>query len=144
VSGVDPNCVFCAIAHGSGDASLLHEDDSVIAFMDIRPVYDGHLLVVPRQHSMLLNEVEPHTLTRVWEVVTLLNSALRESGLPCDGVNVFVADGEAAGQEVPHVHVHLIPRTVGDRFGFKFPPGYGREPSRERLDEQAAMIRAAL
>jgi histidine triad (HIT) family protein len=144
VSAVDPNCVFCAIAQKNGDASLLYEDDFIIAFMDIRPVYDGHLLVVPREHSMLLDEVEPATLARVWEVVMLLNSALRESGLPCDGVNVFVADGEAAGQEVPHVHVHLIPRTVGDRFGFKFPPGYGREPSRERLDEQAATIRAAL
>lgn len=144
MSGVDPNCVFCAIAHGKGDASLLHEDDLVIAFMDIRPVYDGHLLVVPREHSVLMNEVEPQTLTRVWDVATRLNRALRESGLPCDGVNVFVADGEAAGQEVPHVHVHLIPRTTGDRFGFKFPPGYGRAPAREHLDEQAAMIRAAL
>ncbi len=144
MSGVDPTCVFCAIAHRNGDASLLHEDELVIAFMDIRPVYDGHLLVVPREHSVLLNEVEPRTLTRVWDVVTRLNRGLRASGLPCDGVNVFVADGEAAGQEVPHVHVHLIPRTTGDRFGFKFPPEYGREPARARLDEHAAMIREAL
>jgi histidine triad (HIT) family protein len=61
-----------------------------------------------------------------------------------EGLNVFVADGEAAGQEVPHVHVHLIPRHRGDGFGLRFPPGYGSMPEREELEAVAALVRSAL
>lgn len=136
-------CVFCSIARGEDNTSLVHEDEHVIAFMDIQPIQDGHLLVVPRKHHVLLGELDPEASARLWAVVDRLHRALRDSGLPCEGVNVFVADGKVAGQEVPHVHVHLIPRNAGDGFGLAFPPHYGRRPVRARLDEQADKIRAA-
>ena len=73
-----------------------------------------------------------------------LAAALRKSGLRCEGVNLFLADGDAAGQEVPHVHLHVFPRFKGDQFGLRFGPRYSQRPSRETLDGVAVLIRAAL
>ncbi len=137
-------CIFCAIVRGDAPATVLHRDDLVVAFMDIRPVQPGHLLVVPRVHAKLIPELDSASLARLWEVATTLNRALRASTVPLEAVSVYVADGEAAGQEVAHVHIHLIPRRAEDRFGFRFPPGYGLEPERADLDEMAARITAGL
>jgi histidine triad (HIT) family protein len=73
-----------------------------------------------------------------------LAEALRASGLPCEGVNLFLADGEAAGQEVFHVHLHVFPRFAGDGFGFRFGPHYEERPTREALELAASRIRAAI
>jgi histidine triad (HIT) family protein len=136
------DCIFCAIVRGDAPATFLHQDDLVVAFMDIRPVQPGHLLVVPRAHAKLIPELDAASLMRLWEVATHLNRALRASTVPLEAVSVYVADGEAAGQEVAHVHIHLIPRRSDDRFGFRFPPGYGDEPERATLEEMAARITA--
>jgi histidine triad (HIT) family protein len=138
------DCIFCAIVRGDAPATFLHQDDLVVAFMDIRPVQPGHLLVVPRAHAKLIPELDDSSLTRLWKVATRLNRALRASTVPLEAVSVYVADGDAAGQEVAHVHIHLIPRRAEDRFGFRFPPGYGHEPERALLDEMAARITAGL
>jgi diadenosine tetraphosphate (Ap4A) HIT family hydrolase len=135
------NCVFCAIVSGGAPATYLHQDDLVIAFMDIRPVQPGHLLVVPRKHAELIPELDEASLSRLWAVATDLNRALRRTSLPVEAVSVYVADGEAAGQEVPHVHIHLIPRHARDGFGFRFPPGYGFQPERAELERLARGIR---
>src|ERR1700730_8263866 len=124
------DCIFCAILRGDAPATFLHQDKLVVAFMDIRPVQPGHLLVVPRTHAKLIPEIDGGILAQLWSVATDLNRALRASSLPVDAVSVYVADGDAAGQEVGHVHIHLIPRRAGDGFGFRFPPGYGEEPGR--------------
>lgn len=68
----------------------------------------------------------------------------RGAGVPCEGVNLFLADGDVAGQEVPHVHLHVIPRTRGDGFGLRFGATYGMRPDRTVLDPTARTIRAAL
>ena len=73
-----------------------------------------------------------------------LADALRRSGVRCEGVNLFLADGEAAGQEVFHVHLHVIPRFPGDGFGFRFAPGYFQLPGRDALDQVASAIRHVL
>ncbi len=73
-----------------------------------------------------------------------LSEAVRQSGVRCEGVNLFLADGEAAGQEVFHVHLHLIPRFRGDGFGFRFGPEYGILPERARLDDMAADVRRVI
>jgi histidine triad (HIT) family protein len=144
-SGSDTtDCIFCAIVRGDAPATFLHQDDLVVAFMDISPVQPGHLLVVPRAHAKLIPELDDSSLTRLWKVATQLNRALRASTVPLEAVSVYVADGDAAGQEVAHVHIHLIPRRAEDRFGFRFPPGYGHEPERALLDEMAARITAGL
>ena len=109
-------CVFCDIVAGREEASVVHEDEHVVAFMDIQPVTDGHVLVVPRRHAGFLEDLDEDLGARVFRTGHRLARALRRSGLPCEGVNMFLADGEAAFQEVFHVHLHVFPRTVGDGF----------------------------
>jgi diadenosine tetraphosphate (Ap4A) HIT family hydrolase len=122
---------------------LVREDDLLVAFMDIRPVQPGHVLVVPRTHAELLPDLDAASLTRLWSVATDLNRALRDSTLAVEAVSIYVADGEAAGQEVAHVHIHLIPRRAHDGFGFRFPVGYGFNPPRTELEAIASQIRRA-
>ena len=138
------NCVFCDIARGVAPASVVYSDRWVMAFMDIRPVNRGHLLIVPRAHAACLQELEEETGGWLLQVGMKLAGAIRGSNLKCEGVNLFLADGEAAGQEVFHVHLHVIPRFQGDGFGFRFAPEYYRLPERIELDEAAAEIRRAL
>jgi len=138
------SCIFCAIVRGDAPATFLRRDELVVAFMDIRPVQPGHLLVVPRAHAQLLPELDPKSLARLWSIATDLNRAIRKSDLPAEAVSVYVADGAAAGREVAHVHIHLIPRRDHDGFGFRFPPGYGSQPRREELEAVAARIGAGL
>lgn len=138
------DCVFCRILAGELPASFVYRDERCAAFMDIRPVNPGHLLVIPTRHAAYLAEVEPETAGRLMQVAQRLAAALRASGLRCEGVNLFLADGRAAMQEVLHVHLHVVPRFMGDGFGLRFGPHYGRLPPREELDEAAARIRRAL
>jgi diadenosine tetraphosphate (Ap4A) HIT family hydrolase len=133
-------CIFCTILRGDAPATFLHQDDLVVAFMDIRPVQPGHVLVVPRAHAKLIPELDADVLTRLWSVATELNLALRGSTLPVEAVSVYVADGDAAGQEVSHVHIHLIPRRQNDGFGFRFPAGYGAISDRSELESIAVLI----
>ena len=138
------SCVFCDIVRGETPASLVYADDQVMAFMDIQPVNPGHLLVVPRDHATYLADLDGGTGGRMFQVAAILASATRRSGVRCEGVNLFLADGRAAGQEVFHVHLHVIPRFEGDGFGLRFGPDYFRRPGRAGLDEIAAGIRRAL
>ena len=139
-----PNCVFCEIVRETAQSSTVYADDTVMAFMDIQPVNEGHVLVVPRAHAAQLSEMDGATGAHLFRVAMRLSEAIRQSGVRCEGVNLFLADGEAAGQEVFHVHLHLIPRFRGDDFGFRFGPDYGVRPGRARLDEVAARICQAL
>jgi histidine triad (HIT) family protein len=140
----DPSCIFCRIIAGRAEASVVHRDDLVAAFMDIRPVSPGHLLVVPKQHTPDLKGLDVAYASQMMVVGRRLALAVRHSGLRCQGVNLYLADGAAAGQTVFHVHLHVIPRFQGDGFRVHFPSGYGILPSRSELEDTAAMIKAAL
>ena len=135
-------CVFCEIVRGQAPASIIHEDDSVVAFMDVQPITHGHILVVPRQHAVLMSEVTESVAMRTFKIARLMASAVR-ARLGASGVNLFVADGEVAFQDIPHFHVHVIPRYPKDGFGLTFPETYDRPPVRAQLDAIAAAIRAA-
>jgi histidine triad (HIT) family protein len=135
------DCVFCDIMEGRLPASVAYEDDIVVAFMDIRPVNPGHLLVVPRKHFPYLSDMNEYTGVHMFRIALRLQDAVRRSGVRCEGINLFVADGEAAGQEIFHVHVHIIPRYRGD--GFKIEANRSIRPSYEELDAIAARIREA-
>jgi histidine triad (HIT) family protein len=136
------DCVFCGIVDGEVEHSLVYEDERILAFMDIQPVARGHLLVVPRVHTAFLADLDTEDGKMMFELGQKAAAALRESGLRCEGVNLFIADGEAAGQDVFHVHLHVIPRHEDDAFGLRFPPDYSIRP-RGELDEAAAAIRGA-
>src|SRR5262249_53486212 len=123
--------------------TFIYRDEHVAAFMDIRPVNTGHLLVVPVRHATYMADLDPATAGRLMQTAHCMAAALRASGLRCEGVNLFLADGEAAMQEVLHVHLHVFPRFVGDGFGIRFGPHYGDRPTREALEQAAQQIRGA-
>ena len=109
--------------------------------MDVRPLTPGHLLVVPRVHAASLEVLDEDLGTRVFAVAHRLARALRNSAVPCEGVNFFLADGVPAGQEVFHVHLHVIPRTPGDGFRLK---ARRRTPGRDELDATAERVRSGM
>ena len=137
-------CVFCDILADKRPSSIVFEDDVCCAFMDIQPVNPGHVLVIPRPHAACLAELDRESGAHMFKVAQRVAKALRNSGLRCEGVNIFLADGEAAGQDVSHVHLHVFPRYWGDGFGLRFGPAYGNRPARIELDMIAESIRDAL
>jgi len=112
--------------------------------MDIRPVNPGHVLVIPRTHASCPSELTEDIGASMFKVGMRIAEALKRSGLLCEGVNFYLADGEAAGQEVDHVHLHVFPRFAGDGFGLRFGPDYGKASSRSSLDEAARKIKDAM
>ena len=137
------DCPFCSIVRGDTEASILHEDETALAFLDYRPITPGHLLVVPRVHASHLADLDEESGGHLFSLAMRLAAALRRSGLRCDGVVLFLSDGVAAGQEVPHVHLHVFPRFPGDGFGRRFPSGRTLS-DRAELEAVAAQIRKAL
>ncbi|MGI8508323.1 MAG: HIT family protein [Gemmatimonadaceae bacterium] len=138
------DCVFCRILAGEIPGSFVYRDELCAAFVDIQPVNPGHLLVIPTRHAAHLADLDPPTAGHLMEVAQRLAAALRTSGLRCEGVNLFLADGEAAMQEVFHVHLHVFPRFAGDGFGLRFGPDYLKLPPRDALEAAAAQIRRAI
>lgn len=139
----DAKCVFCKIIRRELPASVLAEDDRTMAFLDIRPINPGHFLVIPKAHATRLADLQPGDGGRIFEMARELAGALRKSGVRCEGVNFHLADGEVAGQEIFHVHLHVYPRYAGDGVGLRMGPRYGTMPKREDLDEVTAAIRGA-
>ncbi|PIQ77227.1 HIT family protein [Candidatus Peregrinibacteria bacterium CG11_big_fil_rev_8_21_14_0_20_46_8] len=128
------NCTFCKIITGDLPSSKIYEDKELLAFLDIQPVNKGHVLVIPKQHKELMTELDDKILGSMIALSKKINQAMRKSDIKLEGINLFLADGEAAGQEVFHAHLHVIPRFKNDGFGFTFPEGYTNKPSRDELD----------
>jgi histidine triad (HIT) family protein len=112
-------CVFCAIVAGATPAFRVVEQPEVVAFLDTRPVFKGHLLVVPRDHVETLGDLPQAAVPGYFAAVQRLALAV-ESGLGCGGT--FVAINNRVSQSVPHLHTHVVPRTKGDGLrGFFWP-----------------------
>ena len=137
-------CLFCEIAAGRVPAVKVYDDETCLAFMDIQPVNPGHVLVVPKVHAQHLENLKEGTGGHVFEAARRVAKGVRSSGVLCDAITFLLSDGEAAGQEVFHVHLHVIPRFRGDRFGLKFSPTYGEQPKHAELEELAGRIKAGL
>jgi histidine triad (HIT) family protein len=137
-------CVFCKILSGELEVSMVYQDDCCSALLDHQPINPGHALVVPNRHASNLAELDEEEGAQMFRVARRLAVALRNSGVECEGVNISLADGEAAGQEVFHVHLHVFPRYVGDGFKVRFGPHYANKPERRELNEIADRIRNAL
>jgi len=137
------DCIFCKIVAGEVPASIVQRDEHTLAFMDVAPVTDGHVLVIPTHHTPDLAGLDDSSGGRMFAIGRRVAAALRQSGLPCEGVNFFLADGAPAGQTVFHTHLHVIPRTRGDGLGFRHGEGFVRgRPSRIELDEFARRLGA--
>ncbi|MEU1429500.1 HIT domain-containing protein [Nocardia sp. NPDC005746] len=138
---MNPYTIFAEIVAGRAPSSKVYEDEDCLAFMDIRPVTPGHVLVIPKVPARSLAELDPAMGGKLFQVGQRIAAGLRESEVGCDGVNFFLADGVTAGQEVFHVHLHVIPRTPGDGFGLRARP---TSPARADLDYLAGSIKGAL
>ena len=112
--------------------------------MTTEPVNAGHLMVIPREHLPYLSDIPENLAGHIFMVGQKLAAAIRLSGLPCEGVNLFVADGESAQQEVFHFHLHVYPRLKDDGFGFKYDDRHFRKPPRNELDRVAALIKSSI
>ncbi len=135
-------CVFCAILDGELPANYVYEDDDVVSIMDINPVTPGHLLVLPRRHLPDLVDLDDDIAARMINVARRIAAAHRAQDPSIEGINLYLADSPAAGQEVPHAHIHVIPRRIDD--GFHLSVHRGEPPTREELAETARRVSEAI
>lgn len=138
------DCVLCRIVKGTTPASIVYSDERIMAFLDIQPINPGHVLVIPKAHAARLSDLDKETGAHMFETAMHVAAALERSEVRLEGVNLFLADGEAAGQDIFHVHLHVIPRFKGDGFRIDCGPGYGLKPDRRELEMVASKIREAL
>ena len=106
-------CIFCKIASGSIPSSKVYEGEKILAFLDIRPVNKGHVLIIPKEHAETLLDVPENTLKDMIVLAKKVGKTFRKS-LKADGFNIGMNNFSAAGQVVFHAHVHVIPRYQGD------------------------------
>jgi histidine triad (HIT) family protein len=137
-------CIFCRIVANEAPASFVHRDLLVSAFLDIQPITPGHVLVISNEHVADMHALPDPTADRLFAVARHLAGVLRHTdAVRADGVNLIIADGAAAGQEVLHAHAHLVPRFPADGFDMVASGWRGPAPTRNELDAIAARIRAA-
>jgi histidine triad (HIT) family protein len=134
------DCLFCAIVAGTSPSHIVLDEADVVAFLDTRPVFKGHTLVVPREHVVTLPELRVELLTAVFVAVQRCAAAVVEA-LGAQGS--WVAQNNVVSQAVPHVHVHVVPRTKGDGLRGFFWPRQKYE-SDDEMGEYAARLRTAL
>lgn len=133
-------CPFCAIRAGREPAHRVAEDEQTLAFLDHAPMAEGHTLVVPKTHVPTLTAADPETVAAVFRTVQRVGQAV-ERGFDVDGYSVFQSNGAAAGQEVAHLHVHVVPRFEGD--GISIDGDHEQLPS-DRGEDVARTLRTAM
>jgi histidine triad (HIT) family protein len=133
----EDSCIFCKIVQKKTHASTIYEDDKVIAFLDIRPLNEGHTLVIPKRHYAFIYEVPDEEVAHLCKAVKKVASAVKK-GVKADGITITQQNESAAGQDVFHVHVHVIPRYAGQRL-MRFDET--EEATKAELDEVAKKIR---
>ena len=136
-------CTFCDLIAGAAEVSVCYEDAHSIAFLDIQPVNAGHVLVAPREHYESLVDLPYELGLHLYDVAMRLAPVVRTIA-GTDGLNIVVNSGSAAGQDVFHYHVHIIPRHRGDGFDIPLPFPGSAMPDRTQLDATAARINAVL
>jgi histidine triad (HIT) family protein len=135
------SCIFCRIVAGEIPAEVVARSEDVVAFLDVQPLADGHVLVVPRAHAACVEDLEPAQAEALFRAVMQLAGPVRE-GVHAAGTTIGINNGAATGQTIPHVHVHLVPRWPDDGAGTVhsiFP----RKTSRD-IKEVGTSIRAAI
>ncbi len=111
-----PDCLFCTIASGAIPSARVHDDDRLFAFLDINPLARGHTLVIPKRHAAKLEDLDAETSKGLLPAVSRITRAVCQA-MDAPDATIAINNGPAAGQEVPHLHVHIIPRTPGDAGG---------------------------
>ena len=136
-------CVFCEIVAGRAEASIVREDARTLAFIGFRQPTDSHVLVVPKRHVETIHGLDDDDAAALMQAAVRVARAL-DAAVPMQGLSLWQSNGPAAWQEVPHVHLHLLPRRTGDGLLEIYPDGEPATPPRAALDAMAAKLRAAL
>lgn len=136
------DCIFCSIIEKKVESSFVFEDDLVIGIMDLFPATEGHLLIIPKQHSELLADLDDEYAERMYRAGKYISRGMRKTSLKLEAISFVLSDGRSAGQEIPHVHLHLIPRYSGDGIGFRF--GSKMKFTRSQLDAAADEIKSKI
>ena len=136
----DANCIFCKIVAGAIPCLKVVEDDAALGFLDIGPLAEGHVLLIPKEHLATLDQMPADLAARVAKHLPAIGKAVM-AATGAEGFNVLQNNGKVAHQEVPHVHFHIIPRRLGDAFRFNWPAG--KYPA-GRAEELLAKIRQGL
>ncbi|MFP5298268.1 MAG: HIT family protein [Actinomycetota bacterium] len=131
-------CLFCAIAAGDTPAQIVHADDEVVAFLDHRPIFYGHTLVIPRQHHETLTDLPGSSIRNYFTTVQFLTGVVQEA---MSAKGTFVAMNNVVSQSVPHLHTHIVPRNPKDGLRGFFWPRTSYEGV-EHMTEVADRIRA--
>lgn len=131
------HCTFCNIVRNEIPASRVHEDDRTIAFLDIRPIDEGHSLVITKKHYENIHEIPAEEVAYLFKIVKKVATAVKRA-LDADGISIFQNNGLAAGQVIFHVHVHIIPRFEGKKTYHR------QDVGREALEDIAERIRQSL
>lgn len=118
----DDNCVFCKIIAGEIPSTTVYEDDDFKAILDVNPAARGHVIILPKKHAANIFELEDEDAAKVFPIAKKIASAVKKT-YDCDGVNILQNNGEAAGQTVFHLHVHVVPRYYDDEVNIMWKPG---------------------
>lgn len=137
----DENCIFCKILAGEIPSTTVYEDDDCKAILDVNPAARGHVIILPKNHAPDVMSLPDEDLAKAMIVAKKIAGAMKKS-FSCDGVNILQNNGEAAGQTVFHLHIHVIPRYEGDKENVFLGWKPGEMPS--DMDAIAAEIRAGL
>lgn len=134
------DCVFCSIIAGETEAEIVHADELCVAFLDIRPLFPGHVLIVPREHHTTIEDLPADQVEPLFLLGRRMAEAVREA-LGAGGT--FMAINNVVSQSVPHLHLHVVPRTKGDGLrGFFWPRNPYEDEDHRRAT--ADLIRARL
>lgn len=136
---MNQDCVFCEIARGESQASIVYEDDRVLAFLNLNQFHPGYTLVIPREHLADVRELDTATAAAPMAALSRITRAVGEA-FPSEGICVWHAIGPAAFQDMPHLHFHILPRKADDGLLRVYPSRPAR-PDRDTLDRYAASIR---
>jgi histidine triad (HIT) family protein len=135
------DCILCRIAKGDAPASVVYEDQDVMAILDINPVQKGHTLVIPKKHYVNIWDIDPEVLTKITVVTKRVAHRMQEV-MGTEGVNTFSANGKPAGQDIYHFHMHVIPLARGERTKFvQWWLSVVRRAERSELDALAEKLR---
>jgi histidine triad (HIT) family protein len=128
------NCIFCKIIKKEISCTKIYEDESFFAFLDIQPVSDGHTLIIPKKHIVWMQEADDETIAEIFKLTKKLMLAIK-NGIKCDYVQVGIV-----GKDVPHFHIHLIPRYLKDNLSMFPTKKYKDKESAEAAKKIIAML----
>jgi len=135
------SCIFCRIVAGEIPAEVIASEADGVAFLDVQPLADGHVLVVPRAHVPTIEDLEPAAAVALFQIVRRLAGPVRQA-LGAAGTTIGINNGEAAGQTIPHLHVHIVPRWPNDGAG-SVHTIFPRRTTRTLADVAAAIRKAS-